>query len=162
MTVQTSYSIDHGAAYAGMPADLQLCNVVSKLNASGATIEYGKAVATDTDAGKSRLVASGDTALDFNGVVMRELNRAYSDGETFGAPDGRDMSVISEGVVWVVAAATVAVDDQAYFRVGATQQGDFSNAAGSGGTASVLIPNAKFLTGGSAGDLVKLSLGLGG
>lgn len=57
MTVQTSYSIDHGEAYAGMPVDQQLINIVSKLNASGATIVYGKAVATDTDAGKARLVA---------------------------------------------------------------------------------------------------------
>lgn len=162
MTVQTNYSIDHGEAYAGMPADLQLCNTVSKLNTSGATIAYGKAVATDTDAGNSRLVVTGDTALDFNGVVMRELNRAYAPSDTFGAPDGRDMTVISEGVVWVLATATVAVDDQAYFRVGATNQGDFSNAAGTGVTESILIPGAKFLTGGATGELVKLSLGLGG
>ena len=162
MTVQTSYSINHGEAYAGMPADLQLCNTVSKLNDSGATIEYGKAVATDTDAGKSRLVATGDTALDFNGIAMRELNRAYADAETFGAPDGRDMTVVSEGIVWVKAAETVAVDDQAYFRVGATNQGDFSNAAGTGVTESILIPGAKFITGGATGELVKVSLGLGG
>lgn len=162
MVVQTTYAIDHGEAYAGMLADQQLVNITSKLNASGSTIEYGKAVATDTDAGKSRLVATGDSALDFNGVVMRELNRAYADGATFGAPDGRDMSVITEGVVWVVAAEAVAVDDQAYMRVGTTSQGDWSNAAGAGVTESILIPGAKFLTAGAQGDLVKLSLGLGG
>jgi hypothetical protein len=162
MTVQTSYSIDHGQAYAGQLADQQLCNTVSKLNASGATIVYGKAVATDTDAGKARLVATGDTALDFNGIVMRELNRAYADGDTFGAPDSKDMTVVSEGVVWVVAAETVAVDEQAYFRVGATSQGDFSNAAGTGVTESILIPGAKFVTAGAQGALVKISLGLGG
>ena len=31
-----------------------------------------------------------------------------------------------------------------------------------GATLGVLLPNAKFLTAGDAGDLVKLSLGLGG
>lgn len=162
MAVQTSYSIDHSVAYAGMVADQQLLNTVSKLNASGSTIVYGKAVATDTTEGHARLVATGDTALDFNGVVMRELNRAYAAGDVFGAPNLKDMTVITEGVVWVLATATVAVDDQAYFRVGATNQGDFSNAAGTGVTESILIPGAKFLTAGSSGDLVKLSLGLGG
>jgi hypothetical protein len=162
MAVQTSYSIDHGAAYAGMLADQQVLNTVSKLNASGSTIEYGKAVATDTTAGNARLVSTGDTVLDFNGVVMRELNRAYATGDTFGVPDNRDMTVITEGVVWVKAAATVAVDEQVYFRVGATNQGDFSNAAGTGVTESILLTGAKFLTAGDTGDLVKISVGLGG
>ncbi len=161
MTVQTTYSIDHGEAYAGMPVDLELCNTASKLNKSAATIVYGKAVATDTE-GSSRLVATGDTALDFNGVVMRELNRAYADGDTFGAPDDMDMTVITQGSVWVVAAEAVAVDEQAYFRVGATSQGDFSNAAGTGLTESILLTGAKFVSAGAQGDLVKLSIGIGG
>ena len=161
MAVQTTYSIDHAGAYTGMSADLQLCNTVSKLNKSGATIVFGKAVATDTE-GSSRLVATGDTALDFNGVVKRELNRAYSDGETFGAPDGKDMTVITQGVVWVVAAEIIAVDDQAFMRVGTTDQGDWSNAAGTGVTESISIPDAKFITAAAKGDLVKLSLGIGG
>ena len=161
MTVQTTYAIDHDEAYAGMKADQQLNNTVSKLNKSGATIGYGKAVATDTE-GSSRLVATGDTVLDFNGVAMRELNRAYQDGDTFGAPDDRDMTVITHGVVWVVAAEAVAVDEQAFMRVGATSQGDWSNAAGAGVTESISIAGAKFITAGAQGDLVKLSLGLGG
>jgi len=161
MTVQTTYAIDHAEAYAGMKADQQINNTVSKLNKSGATIVFGKAVATDTE-GSSRLVATGDTTLDFNGVVMRELNRAYDDGDVFGAPDDKDMTVITHGVVWVVAAEAVAVDEQAFMRVGATSQGDWSNAAGAGVTESISIVGAKFITAGAQGDLVKLSLGLGG
>lgn len=161
MPVQTTYTLDHSEAYAGMKADQQLNNTVSKLNKSAATIGFGKAVATDTE-GSSRLVATGDTVLDFNGVVMRELNRAYQDGDVVGAPDGRDMTVITHGVVWVVAAEAVAVDEQAFMRVGATSQGDWSNAAGAGVTESISIAGAKFITAGAQGDLVKLSLGLGG
>ena len=161
MTVQTTYAIDHAEAYAGMKADQQINNTVSKLNKSGATIVFGKAVATDTE-GSSRLVATGDTTLDFNGVVMRELNRAYADGDVFGAPDDKDMTVITHGVVWVVAAEAVAVDEQAFMRVGATSQGDWSNAAGAALTESISIVGAKFITAGAQGDLVKLSLGLGG
>ena len=161
MSVQTTYSIDHAEAYAGMRADQQLNNAVSKLNKSGSTIVYGKAVATDTE-GSSRLVATGDTVLDFNGVVLRELNRAYDDGDVFGAPDGQDMSVVTHGVIWVVAAVAVLVDEQAFMRVGTTSQGDWSNAAGVGVTESISIVGAKFITAGAQGDLVKLSISVGG
>ena len=98
----------------------------------------------------------------FIGVVHRELNRALEDGGTFGATDKFDGSVITHGVVWVTAAATVAKDEDVYLRVGATQQGDFSNAAGTGATESILISGAKWLTGATAGNLAKISLGLGG
>ncbi|MGB5803635.1 MAG: hypothetical protein WBH21_06430, partial [Vibrio anguillarum] len=57
---------------------------------------------------------------------------------------------------------TVAKDAPVYLRVGATGAGDFSGIVGTGATLGVLIAGAKFLTAGDAGDLVKISLGLGG
>ena len=170
MTVQsaTSYLTEHQAAYAGMLADLQLYNTISKLNKTAATIPYGKGVVSEDEDG-AQLPSSGDTALQFTGVVMYEINRAQLDatipgvtpGEA-GIPVDRDGTIITHGVEWVVAAGTVAKDDQAFLRLGATNNGDFANAAGSGATESVSIPNAKFLTGGDVGDLVQLSLGVGG
>lgn len=161
MPVQTSYSIDHGAAYAGMIADGQVSNTISKLNKSGATIPFGYGVVSD---GENAATIPGDasTAAQFNGVVQYELNRAYADGDTFGAPDERDMSVVTHGVVWVPVLDTVAKDAPVYLRVGATGRAQFSGIVGTGVTLGVLVPNAKFLTGGNAGDLVKISLGLGG
>lgn len=160
MPVIGGNSIDHGFAYAGQVADLQLCNAVSKLNKTGASIAYGKGVVTD-DEQSAKLPEAGSTAAQFNGVVKYELNRARQDGES-GAPDGYDMTVVTEGVIWVTVLDTVAKDADVYLRVGSTGTGDFSGIAGTGATAGVQLPNAKFLTGGDAGDLVKISLGLGG
>lgn len=153
-------TIDHGVAYAGQVADLQICNAVSKLNKTGASIAYGKGVVTD-DEQSAKLPEAGSTAAQFNGVVKYELNRARQDGES-GAPDGYDMTVVTEGVIWVTVLDTVAKDAPVYLRVGSTGTGDFSGIVGTGATLGVLLPNAKFLTGGDAGDLVKISLGLGG
>lgn len=161
MPVQTSYSTTHNPAYAGMPADLQLCNMVSKLNASGDVIPYGKGVVSDGE-NAAQLPDASSTANEFAGVAMYELNRAQFDGAMDGAVNGYDFTSITVGPVWVIAAATVVKDDPVFLRVGATQNGDFSNAAGTGATLSVQIPNAKFLSGGNAGDLVKISLGVGG
>lgn len=164
MTVQTTYSIDHAAALEGMLADQQLANIVSKLNKSGVTIPYGLGVVSDGD-NAAQLPAAADTANLFNGVVMRELNRALADGDTFGAPDDRDMSVITEGVVWVKANLAVTKDDPVWLIISdgtGTVQGEFSNVVGAAATLAVLIPNAKWVSSAGTGALAKISLGLGG
>ncbi len=164
MTVQTSYSIDHGEAYEGMPVDLELCNTVSRLNKSGVVIPYGHGVVTEDD-NSARLPTAGDTAEAFNGSVMRELNRAYTDGQTFGALDGRDMTVITHGAVWGRALAAVTKDDPVYLVVSdgtGTNQGKFTNVVGAGATLAVEIIGAKWVSSAGAGDLAKISLGLGG
>ncbi len=161
MTVQSTYAISHGQAYAGMVADTQLTNSVSKINLGSTIIPYGKAVVTNGEDG-AQLPLVGSTAAQFNGVVKYELNRAQADGDVAGAVIDQPFTVITHGTIWVYARVTVAKDDPVFFRVGATDTGDFSNIASSGATAGVAIANAKFLTGGDAGDLVKISLGIGG
>lgn len=161
MTVQTSYSTTHAAAYAGMPADLQSCNTVSKINKGSAVIPYGKGVVTDGETG-SKLPTGAETYAAFNGVVMYEINRAQADGADAGAPIDQLFTVVTHGVIWVTVLDTVAKDAPAYVRVGSTGVGDFSGIAGTGVTLGTLLTGAKFLTGGDAGDLVQLSLGLGG
>lgn len=161
MSVQTTYPVYHDKAYAGMRVDLQLSNPVSKLNKGTATIPFGKAVVTDGENG-GKLPVSGSTAAQFIGVAIRELNRANQDGDPVGAVAKNDFSVETAGVIWVKAAETVVKDDPVFFRVGSTNTGDFAKSAGSSATAAVEIKNAKFLTGGSAGELVQLSLKVGG
>lgn len=158
MSVQTTYLSEHAEGYAGMIADGQLRNTISKLNGTGSTIEYGKGVFTDGETGMTTTGA----ATAFIGFLVRELNRAYAPSDTFGCPDKRDGSVMTEGVMWVKAAVTVAKDDPVYVRTGATATGDVSNVVGTGATLGVLVANAKVLTGGDVGELVKISLGLGG
>ena len=165
MAVQTTYSTSHNAAYAGMLADEQLFNTVSKLNKSSTvTIPYGYGVVTDGDDG-AKLPVAASTAAKFVGIVQRELNRAYTAGQTFGAVPQYEFSVVTEGVVWVTASVQVAKDDPVYLIVGdgtGSNQGKFSNATGTGATAAVAVANAKWLDTVSSGALARISLSIGG
>lgn len=161
MPVLGGNAIDHGFAYAGQVADLQLCNVVSKLNKDTATIPYGYGVITDGDDG-AVLPTATSVATEFVGIVMRELNRAYRDGDVFGAPVDYDMSVVTHGVVWVEAFAAVDKDDPVFLMVGAGNEGKFTNVVGAGATLAVEIAGAKWVSTATAGNLAKISLGLGG
>lgn len=152
MSVQTSYSVYHGEKYAGQVVNL--IDSVSRYNGTGDSIPFGYAVVSD-GAGKAKLPTASDTALTFEGIVMREVNRAYSVGETFGAVDGQDFTVVTAaGKMAVVAGSSVAQDDAVYFGVGADVAGKFTNAAGTGATLAVLLSKAKFLEDGSADDVV--------
>lgn len=160
MAVSGGYTINHAAALAGMVADGQLLNAVSKLNKSSSIyIPWGSGVVSDGEDG-AKLPVDASTAAQFNGVVKYELNRAHAD-DTSGAIPLYDMTVVTEGVIWVYVLDTVVKDAPVYLRVGATGNGQFSGIVGTGVTLGVLA-GAKFLTGGDAGDLVKISLGLGG
>jgi len=161
MSVQGGNAIDHGFAYAGMVADLQLCNGVSKLNKGPDNIPYGSGVVTDGEDGAA-LPSPVSTPSEFVGVVKYELNRAHLDSAPDGATPLFDMTVVTFGVIWVKVLDTVAKDASVYLRVGATGNGEFSGVVGAAATLGILIPNARFLTAGDAGDLVKISLGLGG
>lgn len=157
----TSYGLNHDAAFTGMVADGQVANIVSKINDDTATVAYGKGVVRSGEKG-FKAVSDSTKADEFVGVLVRELNRSYADGATFGAPVDRPASVLTAGVIWVTVAEDVKVGDPAFLRVGATQTGDFAKTDGSEATTSVAITGAKFLTAATAGGLAKLSLVVGG
>ena len=165
MAVQTTYATSHNAAYAGMLADEQLFNTVSKLNKSTTvTVPYGYGVVTDGDDG-AKLPVAASVLENFVGIAHRELNRAYTASQVFGAVPQYDFSVITGGVVWVTASVQVAKDDPVYLIVGdgtGTNQGKFSNVIGTGATIGILISNAKWVSSAASGALAKISLGLGG
>lgn len=161
MAVQTTYAREHDIAYAGMIADMNPIGNQSKLNADSVSIGYGKGVVTSGEDG-AVLPAASAAPESIIGVVQREMNRVTETDGSFAAPVDRDMTVVTHGIIWVTATATVVKDEPVFLRVGATNLGDFSNAAGTGATESVAIAGAKFLTGGATGELVKISLGLGG
>ncbi len=161
MAVQTAYAREHDVAYPGLVADMNPIGNQSKLNADIVSIDFGKGVVTSGEDG-AVLPSAGADPSTFIGVAMRELNRVTETDGTFAAPIERDMTVVTHGIIWVLATETVVKDEPVFLRVGATNLGDFSNAAGTGATESVEIDGAKFLTGGATGELVKISLGLGG
>lgn len=164
MPVQGGNAIDHGFAYAGMVADNQVENSVSKLNKGTSEIPFGLGVVTDGDDG-AKLPNSVSTATQFVGIVKRELNRAVQQGGTLSDNIKRDMTVVTHGVVYTNALVTVAKDDPVFLVVSdgsGTDQGKFSNALGAGATLAVEIPGAKWVSSAAAGALGKISFGLGG
>lgn len=164
MPVQGGNAINHDIAYEGMVADGEVSNGVSKLNKGATNIAYGRGVVSDGDDG-AKLPAAGSTALQFIGVVRRELNRAYTSTDVFGAVSKRDMTVETMAPIWVRPLVAVTKDDPVYLVIGdgtGANQGRFSNVAGTGPTLAVLIPSAKWVTTTGAGVLGKISLKVGG
>lgn len=158
--IAASYALNHDKAFAGMVADGQLANIISKLNTGSTNIAYGKAVFRDGEDG-AKGADPANVAADFVGVAVRELNRSYQAGDTFGAVAKKDFSVLTAGPIWVKAAEAVVAGDPVFARVGATNQGDFGKAVGAAGTLGVAL-DAKFVTGGASGALVKISFVVGG
>ena len=100
MPVQGGNAINHDIAYEGMVADGEVSNGVSKVNKGAVNIAYGRGVVSDGDDG-AKLPVAGSTAAQFIGVVRRELNRAYTSTEVFGAVAKRDMTVETMAPIWV-------------------------------------------------------------
>lgn len=163
MPVQGGNAIDHDFAYAGMVADLQLVNGVSKLNKGTVSIPFGHGVVTDGDDGAA-LPTDTSEVTDFVGIVKRELNRVHFENDD-GAIAKYDMTVVTHGVVWVVPNLAVVKDDPVFLIVGdgtGTNQGEFSNVIGAAATLAVELTNAKWVSSAGAGGFAKISLGLGG
>lgn len=161
MAVQTTYSVYHAEKYAGAVNSVNPYATASKLNVEGDVIPFGYGVVADGEDGMV-LPDAGSVAGDFIGITMRELNRAYADGETFGAPVGRTHAVVTFGKVAGVAGASVAYGDDVFLGIGSSVAGKFTNAAGTGATEAVQIVGAKFLEAGADGDAVWISLNIGG
>jgi len=154
MSVQTNYSLEHNEAYQGQVADLQLANTISKLNKSGANIPFGYGVVRDGD-DAAMLAGAVFTADQIVGISVRELNHAYADAEVVGAKDKRDFTVMTLGSIWVTAVNAVVPGDDVFIG----QDGTIRN-VNTGG--AVQMPNAKFTTTATAGNLAKISIVVGG
>lgn len=161
-----TYSIDHAPLVAGMIAEGQVNNNASKVNMSAQTVAFGRFVARMGDAGFMPLTNTSVVA-DIVGVVRYELNRAFMPDAFVGAPVDRDATIITMGAVAVETLTTVANGDPVYVIIGngtgdLQNVGKVSNAAGTGVTTGVLLPDAKFIRGGAAGSIVVISMKVGG
>lgn len=166
MPVLGGNAINHARLYAGMVVDMQLCNGVSKRNDETDTIAFGLGVVSNGDDGMI-LPIDTSTAAQFIGVVKYELNRAYQDGETFGARPAYDATVITHGVVAVVPTLDVTKDDSVFMIIGDgslpnANLGKFTNVIGATTETAVQISGAKWLETATAGTVTKISLGIGG
>lgn len=135
---QTTYTAAPAAGYAGMIADTEFKTVMSKRITNGA-VGFGLAVSRGANAGESRL---GGTIYD--GITVADK----ADGDASYAID-EIAGVMVEGAIWVVAANTVTPADPPTFTLA-------TGVIGAGLVTA--IPNARFLTGGTVGQLVLLQL----
>jgi hypothetical protein len=135
---QTTYTAAPAAGYAGMIADATDNTVMSKRITNGA-VGFGLAVSRGAAAGESRL---GGTIYD--GITVADK----ADTEASYAID--DIAgVMVKGTIWVLAANTVTPADPPTFTLA-------TGVIGAGLVTA--IPNARFLTGGTVGQLVQLQL----
>lgn len=136
---QTAYINAPVAGYAGMIADATDNTILSKKITNG-TVGFGLAVSRNgTTAGQSRL---GGTIYD--GVTVADKADTSATYEVDGIA-----AVMVKGTIWVTAANTVTPADPPTFTLA-------TGVIGAGLVTA--IPNARFLTGGTVGQLVQLQL----
>lgn len=163
---QTAYTINHAKYIAGMVADGQVNNNISKVNVSAQTLQYGRFVARSGDTGMNPLVAA-TTAANILGVLRYELNRAQGlTGDVAGCPPDRDGTVITMGAVAVESITTAVAGAPVFVVVGdgtsSTNIGKVANAAGTGANTAIAFPGAIYAEAATAGQLVKITLKVGG
>lgn len=160
MAITKTVALVHDKAYAGMVADLQLANRVSRLNTTSAVIPFGTAVQADTDAGSMKPVATGGTAI---GVLVRELVDVTNPGSVQGVNVGKTGTVLTDGVIWVKVHEAVDVGGDVFAGVGATVKGYFCKNEGATNAEAVRIVGAKYLDAATAkDDLVRIKITIGG
>lgn len=163
---QTSYGLQHGKYVAGMVADGEVNNSISKVNNSAQTLRYGRFVARDGDNGMMPLLAT-TTAANILGLVRYELNQAQGlTGNVAGIPPERTGSILTMGAAPVECITTAVSGTQVFVVVGDgtsdTNVGKVANAAGTGANTAVAFPGATFAEAATANSLVKISLKVGG
>lgn len=160
MAITKKVALVHDKAYAGMVADLQLANRVSRLNTTDAVIPFGTAVQDDTDAGLMKPLATGGKAT---GILVRELVDVTNPASEHGTNVGKTGTVLTDGVIWVKAYEAVPVGGDVFAGVGTNVKGYFCADAGSDVTEAVQIAGAKYLDAATTkGDLVRIKITIGG
>jgi hypothetical protein len=150
--IQTTYNSEYTAAFAGMVANMETRNVISR-TVQDATLAFG--VPVFQGALDNSVTATPGTA--FRGISIVEKNAlpftmtggslaasgmTYQQGDTAG--------IITKGVVWVLASSVTVAGQQVYLTAG----GLYTDVA-SGDTA---IPGALFDDSVASGALVKIRL----
>lgn len=163
---QSPYELQHGKYVAGMVADGELNNTVSKVNKSAQTIQYGRFVSRSGDDGVVP-VSGTDNAGNIVGVVRYELNRAQGlNGDVTGVPVDRDGSILTMGAVAVESITNAVAGAPVFVVIGdgsnAANLGKVANVAGTAANTAVALPNAIYAEAATAGKLVKISIKVGG
>lgn len=144
---QTSYPTVPGVAFAGMIADLSLAKKISRINDDSVAIEFGRVVQNiPGENDHCELVdATGDKIL---GVSIHEHNEngKYEPGDA--------VSILREGVIWVLVDATVVEHGDVFVK---HSDGSFLAADDAGNSSK--LTNARWYESRTGAGLVRLELG---
>lgn len=141
MAVQDSYSETMRPAVKGAIVNMEPKVLISR-TVEGASVGFGIPVAQGAEDKAARATTTGDTEV----LGITVLERSTFDDEFAVGDEAR---VMTKGVIWTTAVATVAAGDPVHVIVA---DATFSNTGG------VAIPNARFDSSGTAGQLVKVRL----
>ncbi len=156
MPVQTSYTSDHLAAYAGQRRDLTLVDIISKA-AEGGDIPFGLAIVPGTAADQCKLPSAA--AQRFLGISEYTSAGLVNASDEHQYEEKKEVNILTFGYVWVIPEDAVTEGEQAYFRhtaPGTETLGAVTNNA-DGGNCD-LIPGGVFETSADAGALAVLNL----
>jgi hypothetical protein len=145
ITIQSTYLTDYVVGFAGMLANGETQNRISRTIEDAAGVAFGKAVFRGTD---DHGVTGTPTAGAFMGITIADVGIVPQIGGTVDVyPQYSTTSLLLAGVIWVTVSVNVADGDQAYVTPG----GAFTNVS----TSNILIP-AKFDTTATSGGVARL------
>lgn len=152
--VQSTYAETIPVGYPGMVANGETSNRVSRTVEDAAGIGFGKAVFRGSGVHGITATVSA-TATDFVGFTISDVSQSAGlAGDVDEYPQYATAAVITMGVVWVTAGATVVAGGQVYVGDGdPLTAGDFDDSA----TGNVILTGWFFMDGGADGDLVRIA-----
>lgn len=145
--LQTTYTDQVAPGYPGLVVNAETRNIISRTIEDAAGITFGKAAFRGA---QDHGCTGTPTAGKLLGITRDHETLALLPGATADTyPLTATVPIVTQGVIWVTAAAAVAPADQAYV----TPAGAFTNVA----TSNVILPGWSFDTTAASGALVKLA-----
>ena len=158
--VQSTYAIQHTAAYEGMQADSGLDDIISLVNTSSTLLYYGHLVVAGSNGGVKVVAGATDVPLGIS--VSTKTYEDYvvkeSDGRV-GYPATYVANILRKGRIWVYVQEAVAVGDPVrVYHTAATSKvvGRFAKTAAANKTA--LLNNCQYLTATSGAGLAVIEI----
>lgn len=139
--VQTVYNARIGAAVAGLIANMETANTITRL-CGVSSIGFGKAVFQHT--GDDEVTTTPGTK--FRGITVIDTTLDHTTPDRY--EEGDNVGILEDGVIWVVAGGAVTAGAAAYV----DGAGDFVIET----TGATALPGCSFDSSGGDGSLVKL------
>ena len=158
---QTAVDFQHGKAYAGSVNKQKPYSINSKVNTSLDIIPYGIGVVADGVNGVKLVTGSEADLSTYVGMAIRDYGHVTVKADVDTYSQGQNVGVCTMGEVDCLVIGDVAFGDDVFLRIGSTGRGLYCNAVGTGVTASLQIPGAKFIESGKSETVVKATFNLG-